>query len=332
MPLVSVLLPAKDAEATVDAAVASVLSQSLTDLELVAVDDGSTDGTRARLERWAERDGRVRVLASPGRGLVRALNFGLAHCRGRYVARMDADDESPPKRLEKSVAALERDRALAAVGTGVEIFRDDRPVSPNMVAYGRWLGSLTTPELLFRDRFVESPLCHPSATLRAEALARVGGYQDGDFPEDWALWLELLDAGFKLVNLPEVLFRWRDHDRRLTRSDARYSWESLVKLKARYLARVVKDRCIVWGAGELGLALTRALKSHGISIERLVEVSPKKIGQRIHGAPVVSPEAMGEPDGVHLVAAVGAKGAREQIRQFLTERGWTEGRDFTCAG
>ncbi len=211
MPLVSVLLPAKDAEATVDAAVASVLSQSLTDLELVAVDDGSTDGTRARLERWAERDGRVRVLASPGRGLVRALNFGLAHCRGRYVARMDADDESPPTRL---------DRALAAVGTGVGIFRDDRPVSPNMVAYGRWLGSLTTPELLFRDRFVESPLCHPSATLRAEALARVGGYQDGDFPEDWALWLELLDAGFKLVNLPEVLFGGSRGPTRATRGRA----------------------------------------------------------------------------------------------------------------
>ena len=89
-----------------------------------------------------------------------------------------------------------------------------------------------TPELLFRDRLVESPLCHPSVLLRREALERVGGWREGDFPEDWDLWLRLLGAGGRLSVVPQVLHRWRDHDARLTRTDARYGLPQHARLKA----------------------------------------------------------------------------------------------------
>lgn len=171
MPLVSVLMPARDAAQTVEGAVRSILAQTLDALELIAVDDGSVDGTRAVLRRLAASDARLRLVEGGGGGLVHALEVGLRHCRGPLIARMDADDESLPRRIELSVAALEADSTLAGVGTGVEIFRQDRPVSPNMAAYGRWLNSLTTPERLFADRFVESPLCHPAVTLRRSALS-----------------------------------------------------------------------------------------------------------------------------------------------------------------
>ncbi|MHB8878458.1 MAG: glycosyltransferase family 2 protein [Myxococcaceae bacterium] len=331
--MVSVLMPARNAEATLELAVRSILSQSLRELELVAVDDGSTDGTGAMLGAWVGRDSRVRVLEGGGRGLVAALNLGRRHCRGRYLARMDADDESLPERLEQSVLALEADASLCGVGTQVELFRDDRPVSPNMAAYGRWLNSLTSPERLFQERFVESPLCHPSATLRREALEEVGGYCDGDSAEDYQLWLELLARGRRLSVVPQVLFRWRDQEKRLTRTDPRYSPAQMLKLKARYLARALprSGDLTVWGAGQMALALARLLEAEGVTVGRFVEVSPRKIGQRIEGKPIIAPAALGPPRGGHLVAAVGAKGAREEIRAFLAREGWTEGRDFTCA-
>lgn len=334
-PLISVLLPVRDAERTVERAVQSVLAQTFSDLELVAVNDASSDGTPRRLARLAQEDPRIRLVEGPGLGLVRALQVGLAHCRARYIARMDADDECLPSRLERSLLALEADGGLAAVGTGVEIFREDRPVSPNLSAYGRWLSSLTTPERLFRDRLVESPLCHPAATIRRSALEAVGGFEEGNFPEDWQLWLKLLAAGWSLVNLPEVLFRWRDHDRRLTRTDPRYSRRNLIALKAQFLAETVLPRgrpCILWGAGELGLALARGLLARGVKIACFVELNPRKVGQRIHGAEVIAPRSLGPPGDCHLVAAVGAKGAREEIRAHLEERGWREGVSFTAAG
>jgi glycosyltransferase involved in cell wall biosynthesis len=111
-PVVTLLLPARDAERTVARAVESLLEGTLREIRVLAVDDGSTDGTRAELERLAA--------------------LGLA--RSPYVARMDADDEAPPRRLEASVAALEEDPSLGGVGTGVELFREDQPVSPSIAA------------------------------------------------------------------------------------------------------------------------------------------------------------------------------------------------------
>ncbi len=314
------------------AAVSSMLGQTFRDLEVWAIDDGSQDGTRAVLEALAEEDSRVRVHATGGVGLVGALTQGLERASGALIARMDADDVSLPTRLEESLAALEADPALAGVGTGVEIVRDDRPPSPNLVAYGRWLSSLTTPERLFADALVESPLCHPSVLLRRAPLVAVGGWRDGDFPEDWELWLRLLEAGHRLSCVPSVLHRWTDGERRLTRTDRRYRAEAHLRLKADVLARRVgKKPLTVWGAGK-GLALMRELRARGAFIERLVDLHPRKVGTRIDGVAVVRPSELPPPsDATHLVTAVGAKGARDEIRAFLVAHGWSEGRHFTCA-
>jgi glycosyltransferase involved in cell wall biosynthesis len=330
-PVVSVLLPVRDAQATVGRAVDSMLGQSLRALEVVIVDDGSRDGTREVLADLARKDARVRTVFAARQGLVPALTRGLALCRGEFVARMDADDESLPERLERSVDALERDPRLAAVGTGVEVVREDRPVSPNMHAYARWLSSLVTPEALHADRFVESPLCHPATTLRRGALEDVGAWKDNGFAEDYQLWLDLLARGFRLVNLPQVLFRWTDSEGRLTRVDRRYSLERLTALKAHFLARHVLParRCWVWGAGPTGLQLTRALNREGVTVSRFFDVDPRKIGTRIDGVGVSSHVDL-PPPGEHLLAAVGAKGARAEIRAHLSARGWREGEHFTC--
>lgn len=331
LPRLSVLLPARNAQATVGFALESILTQTMGDFEVVALDDGSTDDTAAVLHRIAAHDARVRVWSTGGLGLVGALNLGLSLCRAPLVARMDADDASLPRRFEASLAALAADETLAGVGTGVEIFRDDRPVSPNLQAYGRWLSSLTSPELVFRDRLVESPLCHPSVTLRRDVVADAGGWRDGDFPEDWELWLRLLESGHRLSVVGEVLHRWRDHDARLTRSDARYAHERHLDLKADVLARRFEHTPLtLWGATRVGRGLARRLIARGVTIARFVELAPRKVGQTIHGAKVVRPEQLEGPGDGHLLACVAAQGGREDIRGWLTARGWLEVRDFTC--
>jgi glycosyltransferase involved in cell wall biosynthesis len=332
-PVVTVLLPARNAESTVARAVESLLAGTLRDIRVLAVDDGSTDGTRGVLQGLAARDSRVELLDGGGRGLVAALHLALSQATSPYVARMDADDESLPRRLEASVQALEADSHLAGVGTGVELFREDQPVSPSLQAYASWLNGLTTAESLFHARFIESPLCHPSVCLRREALVASGAWEDGDFPEDYALWLKLLHAGHGLRNLPEVLLRWRDSSKRLTRTDPRYDVRRFFWLKTRYLALgpLSGGRPVsLWGAGPSGLRLTRFLGEHGIPVERFVEVHPRKVGTRIHGIPVVSGDALGPPGRELLLVCVGVRWAREELRADLTARGWVEGVDFLC--
>lgn len=330
-PLVSLLMPVRNMAHTVRRALETVSDDLAPGDELVIVDDASTDATASVLEDAAAADPRIVLLHGEGKGIARALNLGLSRCRGTFIARMDADDESLPGRIPLSVKALQANERLAAVGTQVELFRDDQPVSPNMQAYAAWLNSLTGFERVFADRFVESPLCHPSTTLRASALREAGGFPDGPFPEDYALWLQLLARGFELTNLPRVLLRWRDHDQRATREDPRYEQRRHLELKARYLSAFLGERCGMLGAGRTGLALSRALKAHGVRTEFFVDVSPKKVGQKLEGAPVLGHDALQGPTSTHLLCAVGSKGGRAELRALLTSRGYLEGRDFTCA-
>ena len=333
MPRVSILLPARNAGRTIELAVRSLLAQTFTDFELICIDDGSTDDTGARLRALACADSRMQVHTGAGKGLIAALDLGLPLCTGALFARMDADDESHPLRFERSVAALDADASLAGVGTGVEIFREDQPPSPNLISYGQWLSSLTSPERLFDEALVESPLCNPSTLVRRTALDQVGRWHEGDFPEDWQLWLRFLEQGYRLTCLPEVLHRWRDSDTRLTRTDARYRREAHLALKSEFISRRLglERGLVLWGAGEVGLKVSRLLRAKGHRIDRFVELHPRKIGQRLEGIPAISPAQLeGPSQKLHLLATVGAKGARAEIRSWLLARGWVEGRDFTC--
>ncbi len=329
-PRVSVVLPVKNGAATLDAALESIVAQTFSDFELIVVDHASTDATPRVLEGWARRDARIHLHRCERPGLAHALNAGLQVATAPLLARMDCDDLAYPERFARQVAALEAEPDLTGLGTAVEIFRDDRPVSPNLQRYAHWLNSLTTPEALCRERYLESPLCHPSVMIRTDALVAHGGWREGPWPEDYDLWLRMLEAGQQLRTLPEVLLRWRDHVDRFTRHDPRCHWRALVALKAEHLARRFSQTpLILGGAGRIGRALLRELTLRGCSVQAVLEVNPRRVGQRVQGVPMVPWSQVGPPAGRHLLAAVGSWGAREEIRRALHAESWREGPDFT---
>lgn len=332
MPRAAVLLPARDAARTVRAAAVSILRQTLRDLSLVVVDDGSRDGTRAILEGLARRDRRVVVVHGAGEGIAGALRRGLSRCDADVVVRMDADDVAHPRRLEVQLAALAADPSLAAVGSRVRLFPRGE-VAGGMARYAAWVNGLVTPDLVLRDLLVEAPLVHPAAAIRRRVLDEVGGWRDGDFPEDYDLWLRLAAEGHRLGNVPEVLLDWRESAGRLTRTDPRYAISRHVALKAAWLAAgPLSDRreVAIWGAGETGRAFARALRAHGVAVVLFLEVDARKIGRSIQGAPVHSFEEAERARGLPLLVAVGAPGARDLIRAELSRRGFQEPRDYRC--
>jgi glycosyltransferase involved in cell wall biosynthesis len=325
-------MPARDAAGTVRAAAVSILRQGFRDLALVAVDDGSRDGTAAILEGLCQRDRRVRVIHGPGEGIARALNRGLLSCDAEVVVRMDADDVSHPRRVGLQLLALDADPSLAAVGSRVRLF-PRREVGGGMARHAAWLNGLVTPELVARDLLVEAPLVHPASAIRREVLERAGGWRDGDFPEDYDLWLRLSAAGERLSNLPGILLDWRESTGRLTRQDSRYALSRHVALKSAWLAAgPLSDRreVAIWGAGETGRAFARALAPHRVSVVLFLEVDRRKIGRTVAGAPVVSYEEAERARGLPLLVAVGAAGARDLIRAELGRRGFEEVRDYRC--
>ena len=330
-PLVSVLLPFFNAERTLPMALSSVRRQTLRRLELVAVDDGSTDGGAALVERVARRDPRVRLLRRPHEGLVSALEHGRRHCRGELVARMDADDVSLNRRLQLQRDRLLAEPALGAVGCLVRMV-PRQVLTDGMLRYERWLNDLRSPKSIRRDIFVESPLCHPSVMIRRRVLDDVGGYQDRGGPEDYDLWLRLDEAGVAMAKVPRVLLLWREDPDRLSRTDPAYGRDRFFAVKLHHLIRRLASRqAMVWGAGQEGKPWMRALARRGLLASHAVDVDPRKIGQIIHGSRVIHPDALPPPSAeLLLLVAVGAPGARAEIREHLGGVGYRELRDYVC--
>ncbi len=316
------LLPVRDAAGTLAACLDSLRAQTFGDFEVIAVDDASRDASATMLSAAAAEDPRVHVLAG-GHGLVASLNAAARAARGDLLARMDADDVALPERLARQVAALASEPAVDILGCRVSVLDHGGRDNEGMKAYVRWSNTLVTHEAMADDILVESPLVHPSVMMRAAALRALSGYRGFDGPEDYDLWLRALAAGLRFGKVPEVLVQWRDTPSRLSRADPRYAAERFFALKVEHLVARLRagEAVVLWGAGPIGKAWARALAARGHVIRAFVEVDPRKIGQTVHGAPVVTVAAAGgHRDCAHL-AAVGRPDARARIRDAAARLG-----------
>lgn len=328
----SVLLPVFNAAATLPACLASIRRQTLENWECVIVDDGSTDGSRAVAEAAVRQDPRFRLVVQPHAGIVTALNTGLALCRAPIIARMDADDVIRRERLARQVAALDADPSLAAVGCHVRLGPRET-VSARLAEYEAWLNGITTPEAVARDAFVECPVAHPTLVMRREMAG--SGYRDCGWPEDYDLILRALGRGLRIGVVAERLHFWRVRPESLSRTDARYAIERFTACKAHHLSRgFLADRSeyVLWGYGRTGRMLHAALARLGHRPAAIVEVHPGRIGQRIHGAPVIPPDRLPEvAQDRRVVASVARPGPRADVRAALDAMGFVEGRHYVCA-
>ncbi len=295
------------------------------------MDDGSTDGTRVVAESFAARDPRVRVLHGEGAGIVPALEMARGQAVGEYLARMDGDDVALPNRFARQLDLMEGREDVILCGTGVR-YVPDAAVRGGARRYEAWLNGLDTPEELAVARFVECPLAHPTWMMRRMAVEVVGGYRDHGWPEDYDLFHRLAELPGRIVRTPGVEFLWREHPSRLSRQDDRYSSEAFVRCRVHYLRRWFhdKDGVVICGAGPTGKAFSRAWQEAGGRIRAFVEVDPRKLGQEIHGAPVVQASEIRNFPGALVVGSVGQEGARAELRRQLRAQGLEEGRDFVA--
>lgn len=326
MPRVSVILPAFNAENTITRAVRSVLDQTFSDLELIVVDDGSSDQTVERLQQIS--DDRLTVVEIEHSGVVTASNTALSVADGELISRMDADDECHPEKIRKQVELLDTED-FGAVGCQVSIVSQLGQEVESLERYQRWINEETlSPEQIYGLRFVELPLVNP--TILALRSYFGNGYQESCLPEDYDLFLDAAARGVSFGKVPEKLFCWTDGAGRLTRTDSRYRTESFEECRRHHLVAgplADVDHVDLWGGGQTGKRWLRWLQSRGTEVRRILEVNPRKIGQAIHGVPVIDYAKMPQPDGTLLIAAVGADRARQMIWPFVERMGYRVGDD-----
>ena len=336
-PQISILLPVFNAARFLPECLQSLSRQTLSSYEIVAIDDGSSDGSSDILRAAAETEPRLRLIRQDHAGLIAALNHALDLSRGDVVARMDADDVSHPRRLELQLTLLDGPGRPDIVSCLVRHF-PRQTLGEGFRIYERWLNGLITHDQILLERFIESPLPHPSILARRDALAEIGGYRDSGWPEDYDLWLRLAAAGKGFAKVPRVLYLWRHHEGRLTRTDSRYSVERFLACKAHHLVSgplASHSAVIVWGAGQTGRRLSKHLKRLHAPITAFVDIDPRKVGGSLRGYPIHSPDELpallaAEADPI-VLTAVSSRGARALIRERLRALGLVEGEHFWCA-
>lgn len=228
-PAVSVILSVRNGGSDLPQAIATILAQTFTDFELIAIDNGSTDETAEYLD--GIEDPRVRVYHQADAGLAAALNRGISLARGRYIARQDHDDWALPTRIEQQVKFLDAHPDHALIGTRAEIWAADKPT-------GRFHDHPTEDEALRFELLFNNPFVHSSVMMRKSALDEVGGYTTDPArqpPEDYELWSRIARK-FRVANLPERLTIYREMPSSMSRAGVQPFSQKLVQLSAENLA------------------------------------------------------------------------------------------------
>lgn len=214
-PLVSVVIPVHNGERFIDEAIQSVLSQTLKDIELIIVDDGSTDRTAEIASAFT--DPRLRLVRESKRGISGAINVGIDLSRAELIARLDADDIMEPERLERQLAYL-RDRPWLGGAASYYWVIDEHgrkcsAADPHLLELEdlerqlRHGGRLTYP--------------HPTVTMRKAAVQSVGLYDSRfDACEDVELFMRMYEANLPVLVQPERLTRFRIHPHSVTATQA----------------------------------------------------------------------------------------------------------------
>ncbi len=234
-PLVTVLMPVFNCEAYVGEAIESILNQSFRDFEFIVINDGSTDRSGDILARYERMDERVKVYHQENRGIISSLNRGCDLARGRYIARMDADDISLAERLAKQVRYMEAHPEIGVLGTWIEY------VDENGSSQGNWCMP-TMPALIDWSLFFGSCLAHPSVMMRRDVVEQLGFYRpEALHIEDYDLWVRASGVT-RIANIPEILLQRRDWAGSICSSHSQIQEENVVKVVHSMIARLLKTQ------------------------------------------------------------------------------------------
>ncbi len=323
--VVSILMPVHNVASTIHECIESIIQQTVSHFELIVVDDGSSDSSKTLLEDYARSDKRIKLISTPQQGIVKALNLGLQHCNGNYIARMDGDDVMHPQRLEKQVEFLEQHPELGLIGSLVQGI-------PQTTQYQQWSNSLVTNESIREEIFVESPIMHPTFFAKHELFEQLGGYCAHPWAEDYDFLLRAyqLDVRFGKVN--DFLVKKRDSLTRLSRVDWRYKRPAMFKAKVHYFLKMGflenKKGVVIAGTGPSGRKIASIFQKQSIPVLGFVDNHPGPPDRTVMDIPAYGftedqldrdlPDFFLERfKNMFIISAVGNEEGRSQLQKLL---------------
>lgn len=320
-PRISVVMPVYNTERYLKEAIDSILEQTYTNFELIAINDGSKDGSAQIIDHYAKIDKRVIAVHQENKGLVATLNRGIEMARGEFIARMDADDVSFPRRFEQQINVFDKNPDVVLVAGGFEIIDEEgefmyREVVP------------TSDRDIKRSMLLRNPVAHGSVTFRKDACETVGCYSDAHGPtEDFELWSRLATIG-KFAALEETIFRWRINRKGISSNNNRLQIEIMKRHTAALWAVSFPPVLSAQILRNDGRHYFKTYKKRGFDMRNIMLADNARIGLKMirHGRPVMGLHQFfavlfstrtGFKLALHHLKLESIGGAKHTIRRFV---------------
>ena len=327
--LVSVLMPVYNAANFLEECLASILEQSDTAWELLAVDDGSTDDSKGILEAFAHTDPRIKVFQNKGKGIIPALRLAFSLSKGHFITRMDADDKMHPDKLNLLKTYLTQ-KGPGHLSTGWVKYFSNTELGDGYRKYQEWLNQTMLLPNPYSQIYKECVIPSPNWMIHRSDLIRCRAFESDQYPEDYDLCFRFYENDLQVGGIKQVLHYWRDHPERTSRTDSRYSNPNYFELKLPYFLQLDFDpnkNLVLWGAGKKGKQLARKLNKSSFDYTWVCD-NPEKIGKKIFGQLLQPYQILNKLTKPQIIIAVAGPEDQKGIKNFLKKHNFEPGFDY----
>lgn len=320
---ISILMSVKNTRQFLPACLDSILDQTFTDWELIAVDDHSDDNSLKILESYAEKDHRISVYSSDGHGIIPAIKKAFAKAEGKYITKMDSDDIMIPEKVEIFYTIMQSNDENTIATGGVDYFASGKELKQGYQYYAEWVNSHLENNSQYRDLYYECPIPSPVWMTSKENIHRIGGISSGMYPEDYDLAFRFYQHNCPVKSTEKIIHRWRDHHGRATRNLKQYEDRTYFEIKIHYFKQIDRDMkrdLLLWGSGSKGKHLAQKLIDQELKF-RWTCNNPRKWGKHIYNIEMEKPKTY-SPNDVQIITAVSAPKERSILKKKLLKAGF----------
>ena len=282
--MVSIIVPYKNPLPYFEDCLKSILNQSYKKLQIILVNDHSTDNSEKLALKFSKEDSRLELVNNIGKGIIDALNTGNEIARGKYITRMDADDIMTENKIEILRSLLEKKKTNYIAVGGVKYFASKKSMGNGYLKYANWLNELTSEERNFKEIYKECTIPSCCWMMNRSDFENIKGFKKLKYPEDYDFLFRVYYNQIKLTTTKEIIHLWRDHPMRTSRHSKDYEFKNFIPLKVKYLVEnelKTKEELVLWGCGKKGKLLAKKLIENNSSFT-WISNNQKKIGLEIY--------------------------------------------------
>jgi len=320
-PLVSIIMAVKDTAPYLHDCINSIIAQTYTNWELIAVNDHSSDATPEILNAFANADSRIQVFHSDTPKLIPTLQYGYKEVKGSLVNRMDSDDKMPAYKLQVLVDEWQKYGKGHVIAGGTEHFVDEGEVGDGFLKYERWLNKVAKTSTHYQQIYKECVIPSHCWLLHKDDLDAVGAFDPIIYPEDYDLCFRFYKKKLKVIGIDVILHHWRDRSNRISRTWDEYKDNRYFDLKMRFFYEIDRDRSrplVLWGGGRNGKDIAKILQSNNDTFHWVTN-NEKQIGKDIYGVRIQRYDEIPQIENAQIMIVVSSPGGKKEIQEHLDQ-------------